>query len=86
VVDFNTGCIYGREYVNADPPHEKARDLEVEIKVDGKVHAKGEVKEDGRLHILWSETPDAQALRERGRMIASTGDDTFAEARMSALI
>jgi len=86
VVDFSTGCIYagGDGRANA-PPADASQNLAVAVHVDGAVHATSETRPDGRVNLVWTSTPDLDALRERGRLVVER-NGARAEGRLSELL
>ncbi|MBM4780580.1 MAG: hypothetical protein GQE15_23020 [Archangiaceae bacterium] len=89
IVDFTSGCIYGgggRASTSSSPSPLDSRVTTVEIELDGKVVATGEVAADRKANLTWSQQVDDATLRARGKVRVISSDGASAAGEVSALV
>ncbi|MER2565294.1 MAG: hypothetical protein ABTQ32_31505 [Myxococcaceae bacterium] len=89
IVDFTSGCIYGgggRASTSSSPSPLDSRLTVVEVELDGKVIATGEVAADRRANLTWSQHVDEATLRARAKVRVISSDGASAAGDLGALV
>ncbi len=85
IVDFTTGCIYAGSPRGEEDRPRPSVPTQFTVEVSGAEVARGEVGEDGRAHLVWSEQVGMDTLRAHGRIVAR-GERDIATAHVRDLI
>lgn len=89
IVDFTSGCIYGgggRASTSSPPSPLDSRVTKVEVELDGKVIATGEVAPDRKANLTWSQQVDEPTLRARAKVRVISSDGASAAGDVGALV
>lgn len=89
IVDFTSGCIYGgggRASTSSPPSPLDSRVTTVEVELDGKVIATGEVAPDRKANLTWSQQVDEATLRSRAKVRVISSDGASAAGDVAALV
>lgn len=89
IVDFTSGCIYGgggRASTSSSPSPLDSRVTTVEVELDGKVIATGDVAPDRKASLTWSQQVDESTLRARGKVRVLSADGAWATGDLGALV